>query len=137
MKTLRTIAAVVVAFVLVFGPTVAFAATTLTISSNATSYAGQATIQISGTVTPAPAVSNTAVVVTTKGPAGAVDTGEATVATGTGAYSYTLVSGGSTAWTTGTYTVNGTWGFAGVTATATTTFSYTAASTGGGTGNAD
>jgi len=136
MKTLRTIAAVVVAFVLVFGPTVAFAATTITATPNATSYSGQATVQITGTVTPAPSSSSSAVVVTTKGPAGVVDTGEAPVATGTGAYTYTYVSGGSTGWVTGTYTVNATWGFGGVVASTTSTYTYTAASS-GGSGPAD
>jgi heme/copper-type cytochrome/quinol oxidase subunit 2 len=63
MKTLRTIAAVIVAVVLVFGPTIAFAAgETVTVTTGAPTYAGQSTIQVTGTVTPAPTVSNTAVV---------------------------------------------------------------------------
>ena len=66
MKTLRTLATVLLAAVLVLGPTVAFGATlTMTLATNAPSYAGQATIQVTGTITPAPATSNTAVVVTT------------------------------------------------------------------------
>ena len=135
MKTLRTIAAIVVAFVLVFGPTVAFAATTITATANATSYSGQQNIQISGTVSPAPSSASSAVVVTTKGPAGVVDTGEAAVATGTGTYTYPYVSGGSVGWVSGTYTVNATWGFGGVTASTTTTYTYAASI--GNTGNAD
>jgi len=135
MKTLRTIAAVIVAFVLVLGPTVAFAATTITATPNATTYSGQATIQISGTVSPAPSSSSSGVVVTTNGPAGVADTGTTPVAAGTGTYTYTYVSGGNVAWVTGTYTVNATWGFGGVTATTTTTFSYTAATSGGGGAN--
>lgn len=137
MKTLRTIAAVIVAVALVFGPTIAFAAgETVTVSTSASTFAGQSTIQVSGTVTPAPTVSNTAVVVTTKGPAGAVDTGTAPVATGTGAYTYTFVTGGSTMWVSGTYTVNATYGGPGGSGSATTTFSYMASGTGGGGGPA-
>jgi len=40
MKTLRTIAAVLVAAVLVLGPTIAFAAATVTVTTNASTYAG-------------------------------------------------------------------------------------------------
>src|SRR5882762_9002468 len=126
MKTLRTIAAVLLSAFLVFGPTLAFAAgETVTATPNASSYSGQATIQISGTVTPAPTISSTAVVVTTKGPAGVVDTGTANVFTGTGAYTYTFVSGGSANWVTGTYVVNATYGGPGGSGSATTTFTYT------------
>jgi uncharacterized protein YoxC len=137
MKTLRTIAAVIVAVVLVFGPTIAFAAgETVTATTNATSYQGQSTIQVTGTVSPAPTVTTTSVVVTTRGPAGAVDTGTAAVATGTGQYQYTFVSGGSTMWVTGTYTVNATYGGPGGTGSTTTTFSYTAIGPGGSGGPA-
>jgi hypothetical protein len=126
MKTIRTLTAVILAAVLVLGPAVAFGATlTMTLQTNQPTYAGQSTIIVSGTVTPAPTISTTAVVITTKGLSGAVDIGEATVATGTGAFTYTLVSGGSSAWTSGTYTINGTWGAQGNTATKTTTFTYT------------
>jgi hypothetical protein len=132
MKTLRTIAAVMIAVALVFGPTMAFAAgETVTVSTNA-SYFGQSTIQVTGTVTPAPTVSSTAVVVTTRGPAGAVDTGPAVVATGTGAYTYVFVSG-SQLWVTGTYTVNATYGGPGGTGSAITTFTYQTGTTGGTT----
>jgi hypothetical protein len=125
MKTIRTIAAFIIAAVLVLGPAVAFGATsTMTLSTNAPSYSGQSTIVVTGTISPAPTMPNTAVVITTTGPAGAVDIGEATVATGTGAFTYTFVSGGTTSWTTGTYTINGTWGAQGNTATKTTTFTY-------------
>jgi len=137
MKTLRTIAAIIVAAVLVFGPTVAFAAgETVNVATNSGTYSTGSVIQVSGTVSPAPAASNTAVVVTTKGPAGAVDTGTANVATGSGAYTYTFVAGGSTLWVTGTYTVNATYGGPGGTGSGTATFAYTASSiVGGGGGN--
>ena len=129
MKTLRTIAAVLVAAVMVLGPTVAFAAATVTVSTNATSYAGLNPIQVTGTVSPAPTVSNTAVVITTMGPAGAVDVGTAIVATGTGAYSYGMVPGGSTMWVTGTYTVNATYGGPSGSGSATATFTYSSSGT--------
>jgi hypothetical protein len=131
MKTLRTIAAILVAVALVFGPTIAFAAgEAVTISTNASSYSGQATIQVTGTVTPPPSVTNTAVVVTTKGSSGVVDTGTAIVATGSGDYTYVFVAG-SPMWVTGTYTVNATYGGPGGTGSATTTFGYQAAGQGG------
>ncbi len=125
MKTLRTIAAVILAAVMVLGPTLAFAAgETVTVATNASSYAGQQTIQVTGTVTPAPAGSGSAVVVTTKGPAGVVDTGTANVATGTGSWAYTFVSGGSASWVTGNYVVNATYGGIGGTGSSTTSFAY-------------
>ena len=133
LKTTRTISAIALAAFLVLGPALAFGATrTMTLATNNPSYAGQATISVTGTISPAPTIANTAVVVTTKGPAGAVDIGEASVATGTGAFTYVFVSGGSAMWTTGTYTVNGTWGGQGDTASAITTFTYTATGQGGG-----
>jgi len=136
LKTIRTISAIALAAFLVLGPALAFGATrTMTLSTNNPSYVGQATISVTGTVSPAPTISNTAVVVTTKGPAGAVDIGEATVATGTGAFTYVFVSGGSANWVTGTYSVNATWGGQGDTATAIATFTYTSSNTGGGGGS--
>jgi hypothetical protein len=130
MKTLRTIATVLLAAVLVLGPAVTFAATnTMTLTTNQTTYAGSGQlIQVSGTVTPAPTTANSAVILTTKGPMGQVDIGNAPVATGTGSFAYTFVTGGTSSWVTGTYTINGTWGQSGNTATATATFSYTAPS---------
>jgi len=133
MKTLRTIAAILLAAFMVLAPVVAFAAgETVTVATNATSYSGASTIQVTGTVTPAPTSTNTAVVVTTKGPAGVVDTGTVPVATGTGAYAYTFVAGGSPMWTSGTYVVNATYGGPGGTGSATASFAYTAGGTGGG-----
>ena len=124
MKTLRTIATVLLAAFLVLGPLAAFAAgETVTVTTNAQTYSGQATIQVSGTVTPAPSSAGTSVVVTTTGPMGAVDTGPAPVAATTGTYSYVFVAG-SNLWAPGTYTVNATYGGPGGTGSATTTFSY-------------
>jgi hypothetical protein len=124
MKTLRTIATVLLAAFLVLGPMAAFAAgETVTVTTNAQTYTGQATIQVSGTVTPAPSSAGTSVVVTTTGPMGAVDTGEAPVASATGTYSYVFVAG-SNLWSSGTYTVNATYGGPGGTGSGTTTFAY-------------
>jgi hypothetical protein len=124
MKTLRTIATVLLAAFLVLGPMAAFAAgETVTVATNAQTYTGQATIQISGTVSPAPSSAGTSVVVTTTGPMGAVDTGEAPVIATTGMYSYVLVAG-SNLWAPGTYTVNATYGGPGGTGSKTTTFAY-------------
>ena len=133
MNTTRTIATIALAAFLVLGPALASGATrSMTLTPNSSSYSGQATITVTGTISPAPTIANTAVVVTTKGPAGAVDIGEAVVATGTGAFTYVYVSGGSANWVTGTFTVNGTWGAQGDTASAITTFTYTAGQNGGG-----
>lgn len=132
MNTLRTIATVLAAAFLVLGPVAAFGAgETVTVSTDHPSYSGMANIQISGTVTPAPSVSNTAVVVTTTGPMGAVDTGEAPVATSTGAYNFVVVSGGPS-WTSGTYTVNATYGGPGGSGSAIVTFLYNATQSGNG-----
>ncbi|HEV2174034.1 MAG TPA: hypothetical protein VGS04_08125 [Nitrososphaerales archaeon] len=131
MKTLRTIATVLLAAFLVLGPVAAFAAgETVTVSTDAKTYSGNATIQVSGTVTPAPSAAGTAVVVTTTGPMGAVDTGTAPVAATTGTYSYVLVAG-SPQWIGGTYTVNATYGGPGGTGSMTTTFAYQGVGPGG------
>jgi len=131
MKTIRTIATVMLAAFLVLGPLAASAATSaMTLNPSATSYTGSATISYTGTISPAPTIASS-VVVTTTGPSGAVDIGTAAVATGTGTFTYTLVAGGNANWVQGTYTVNGTWGAQGNTATKTTTFTY---SPGTGTG---
>src|SRR5271169_5973957 len=131
MKTNRTIATVILAAFLVLGPLAASGASAMTITTNSQTYSGQADITISGTVTPTPTVASN-VVVTTKGPMGAVDIGSTPVSTTTGAFSYSIVSGGNAAWVSGQYTVNGTWGASGNTATATTTFAYAASGGGGG-----
>jgi hypothetical protein len=131
MNTTRTIATVLLAAFLVLGPVAAFAAgETVTVSTNASTYSGNATINVSGTVSPAPTAAGTAVVITTTGPMGAVDTNEAPVAATAGTYTYVLVAGGP-GWTTGTYTVNATYGGPGGTGAATSTFTYTGASTSG------
>jgi trimeric autotransporter adhesin len=128
MKTIRAIATILLAAFMVLGPLAAHAAaSTMTLQTNAPTYSGQATIIITGTISPAPTIASS-VVITTRGPVGAVDIGTAAVATGTGAFTYSLVSGGSATWVTGAFTVNGTWGAQGNTATMTASFLYSAAS---------
>jgi len=135
MKTIRTIAAILVAAFLVLSPALALAAgETVTVATNASSYGSQSTVQVTGTVSPAPTTSSTAVTVTTKGTAGVVDIGTATVGT-TGTYSYAFVTGGSANWQAGSYTVNATYGGPGGSGSATTTFTYTGGSSGGGAAN--
>jgi hypothetical protein len=132
MKTTRTIATVLLAAFLVLGPTLAFAAgETVTVTTDASSYTGTTPIHVSGTVTPAPTVSNTNVVITTKGPNGVVDTNSINVAQTTGTFAYTIAPG-SAIWITGQYTVNATYGGPGGTGSQTTTFQYQA---NGGVGN--
>jgi len=129
MKTLPTLATAAIAVFLVLGPVAAFAATTVTVATNSNSYNGVQTVSVTGTVTPAPGA-GTNVVITTRGPAGVVDINSVPV--NSGAFSYALVTGGSTTWVSGTYTVNATWGGPGGTASATATFTYTPSSGGGG-----
>jgi len=121
MKTLPTLATAVIAAFLVLGPAVAFAATTVSVATNTNSYNGVQTVAVTGTVSPAPAA-GTSVVITTKGPSGVVDIGSVPV--NSGAFSYAFVTGGSTNWVTGTFTVNATWGGPGGSASGTTQFVY-------------
>jgi hypothetical protein len=126
MKTIRTIATVILAAFMVLGPVAAYAAgATMTISTSSPTYSGSQAITITGTITPAPSIASN-VVITTIGPMGAVDITSQPVNIGTGTFSYTFTAGGSAGWTSGTYTVNGTWGASGNTATKTTTFIYSA-----------
>ena len=132
MKTIRTIATVILAAFLVLGPAVVYGAgATMTISTNAPpgGFSGQASITISGTITPVPTIASN-VVITTKGPMGAVDINSVPVSMADGSFTYTFVAGGSAAWVSGQYTVNGTWGAQGNTATQTTTFAYTSGGVG-------
>jgi len=128
MKTIRTIATVMLAAFLVLGPVAALGATsTMTLATNAASYSGQADITVSGTISPAPTIASN-VIITTTGTSGAVDINSVPVGTGTGTFTYTIVAGGNANWVSGTYTVNATWGAQGNTATKTTTFTYTGVS---------
>jgi len=132
MKTIRTIATVLLAAFMVLGPLAASAAgATMTLTTDKPTYSGSQAITISGTISPTPSVASN-VVLTTTGPMGAVDINSVPVSTSTGAFTYTYTAGGNAGWVSGTYTVNGTWGASGNTATTTTTFIYTAGQSGGG-----
>jgi hypothetical protein len=98
----------------------------VTLQTNAPSYSGVGPIQITGQVSPAPGP-NTAVVITIHNSAGGVAEITEVVPNPTaGSFSYTSYPGGNAAWTTGTFTVNATWGGDGETATQVSTFAYTA-----------
>jgi trimeric autotransporter adhesin len=128
MKTIRTIATVLLAAFLVLGPVAAFAAgETVTVSTNSSTYSGNAAIQVSGTVTPPPSAAGTAVVIVITGPMGAVDTGEANVAASTGTYASTFEAG-SPSWVSGPYTVNATYGGPGGTGFGLANFTYSSVS---------
>jgi len=104
---------------------------TITVSTDVKSYVSGQQIKVSGTVSPAPGPS-TAVGVRIFGPGGShplVAVGDAPVGSTTGDYNYTFVAGGSSQWTTGTYTVNATWGAYPPAIFHTTTFNYTASTT--------
>jgi hypothetical protein len=136
LKTIRTIATAILAAFLVLGPAMAFAAgETVTVATDQGSYTGNAIIHVSGTVTPAPTGSNTAVTITTKAPNGAaVDINTASVAVSSGAYTYTIAAGSSLWMNSGTYTINATYGGPGGTGSGTATFSYQFGAGGGGGG---
>jgi prefoldin subunit 5 len=131
MKTLPTLAAALLAALVVLGPTVAYGATTVTVAAGAPSYLGAATITITGSVTPVPTVPTNVVLTITNPNGGVADYSSNAVSLSTGAYSYSIVAGGSANWNVpGTYTVTATVS----SVSATTTFQYTP--TGGvGTGS--
>jgi hypothetical protein len=98
----------------------------VTLQTNSPSYSGVGPIKITGQVSPAPGP-DTAVVITIDNPARSVaEITEVVPNPTTGSFSYTAHPGGNAAWTTGTFTVNATWGGAGETATQVATFAYTA-----------
>jgi hypothetical protein len=98
----------------------------VTLQTNSPSYSGVGPIEITGQVSPAPGP-NTAVVITIDNPAQSVaEITEVVPNPTTGSFSYTAYPGGNAAWTTGTFTVNATWGGDGETATHVAAFAYTA-----------
>lgn len=116
--------------ILVAGLTItqaAFAATyTLTVTAGASSYQGIQPISISGQVSPNPGP-NTAAVVQVFSPTGKlVLAGSQSVNASTGKFTFTGVTGGTSDWVTGTYSVNATWGAYGPQLNAKATFVYTA-----------
>jgi hypothetical protein len=129
MKALPAIAAVAIAMALVMSPMVVNAAGAITFTSPASgaSYSNSQTYTISGTISPAPTQADQ-VGITVKNPSGqTVDL--ASVSVSSGSFSYTTAVGGTSAWTSGTYTISALDSYG---ATGTTTFSYTAPASAGG-----
>ena len=126
MKTLPAIAAVSIAMALLLVPLASFAAGSITFSSPASgaSYTGSQSYTISGTVSPAPTQPDN-VGITVKNPSGqTVD--QDTAAVTSGAFSYSTAVGGTSSWTSGTYTITATDSFG---ATGTTTFTFSTGTT--------
>jgi hypothetical protein len=139
--TRRTLAAAGIGMFIAFlflAPLAVFAASsTVTITTDKTFYpSGTNTINVSGTVTPAPGVSGTFVAVSISAPngGGSVDANEFAVNSATGAYSGSFVTGGPTYAAQGIYTITA--NYNGGTASATFQYGNTTSSTsqtGGGT----
>lgn len=107
------------------------AATTYTVSlqTDAASYSGSQPIVISGTVSPAPGA-NTGIIISITNSQGALaDIDEVIPGQSTGAFSFTSHPGGNSAWISGTFSVNATWGGDGETASSVVTFTYSATAT--------
>jgi hypothetical protein len=118
MKSLATSAAGIVVLLLLVAPVVAMA-DSVSLNTGAGSYSGSQTITISGTITPA--ASGVNVFIQTSNPQGTlVDAASVTTNPTTGAFTYSLVAGGSSSWISGTYTVTAT----SPTASGTTSFTY-------------
>lgn len=101
----------------------------ITVQTDKTAYTGANAILITGKVVPAPGP-NTAVFVSILNPyASPVDFGSEAVDPNTGAFSHKTVAGGTGNWTSGTYTVNATWGAFGTVVFQTATFTYSASVT--------
>ncbi|HUK75834.1 MAG TPA: hypothetical protein VLU99_08575, partial [Nitrososphaerales archaeon] len=113
------------AFALSLAISPAYATTyTMTLQTDASSYSGLQPILITGAISPVPGA-NTAVIITVKNQAGTVaDITEVIPSTVDGSFSYTSHPGGNAAWTSGTFTVNATWGGNGATASSVVTFAY-------------
>jgi hypothetical protein len=133
LKTIPALIATALVLALIFSPLVAHAAGSITFSSppSGTAYKGTQSYSITGVITPAPGVADSAFI-TVKNPSGqTVDATSASVNPSTGAFTYPTATGGSQNWVTGTYTISATDSYG---ATGTTTFTYTASGGGQATG---
>ena len=125
MKTIPALIATALVLALIFSPLVAHAAGNITFSSPASgsAYKGTQAYSITGVITPAPGVADSAFI-TVKNPSGqTVDAQSASVNPSTGGFTYPTATGGSSNWVTGTYTITATDSYG---ATGSTTFTYTA-----------
>lgn len=101
------------------------AGSTITVQTDASSYSGAQKLTASGAVSPAPGP-GTAVFLKISNPAGTnVAVGQASVDGSTGSYQGTFVLGGTSAWTSGTYTLSATWGNSASTAPVNASVSFT------------
>ena len=113
-------------FLLAFSvaPVHAAGAYSVFLQTDQSSYSGAQSIKITGTITPPPGP-NTAVIITVKNSAGSVaDINEVTPSSTNGSFSDVSIAGGNSAWVSGMFSVNATWGGDGATATNFVTFSY-------------
>jgi hypothetical protein len=95
---------------LFLAPFAVFAAGSVTLATDKSSYAGTATIHVSGTVTPTPTTASF-VAVSIAGPTGGtVDANQFAVSTTNGSYNGTFVTGGPNYATNGTYTITANYG---------------------------
>jgi hypothetical protein len=136
LKSIAAISVVALAAFLFLSPLAVVAAgATVTVKTDQSSYSGAQSITVFGTVSPTPS-SSSYIVINAKNPSGAVVlSGESSVSTTDGSYSESFVTGGSPNWVAGTYTVNATYSFNGVSGSGTTTFTYTpTSSSSGGSG---
>jgi hypothetical protein len=107
-----------------FIPVQAATTYTMTLQTDIPSYSGAQPITITGVISPAPGP-NTGVIITVKNPVGTVaDVNEVFPGPTNGSFSDVSYPGGNAAWTSGTFTVNATWGGSGGTASKIATFVY-------------
>lgn len=112
-----------------FAPAHAATVYTMTLQTDAPSYSGVQPITMTGVVSPAPGP-NTGVIITIKNSVGSVaDINEVFPSATNGSFTDVSVPGGNPAWTTGTFSVNATWGGGGATASKVVTFAYSATAT--------
>jgi hypothetical protein len=133
MKPFPLLIATALVLALIFTPLVAHAAGSITFSSPASgsAYKGTQAYTITGVITPAPGVADSAFI-TVKNPSGqTVDATSASANPSTGSFTYNTATGGSSNWVTGTYTITATDSYG---ATGSTTFTYTAVGGGPATG---
>jgi len=132
LKTLQTISvAVLTAFLLLSPLAVLAQGATVTVHTDTTSYSGAQSLTVFGTVSPTP-TTTTYISITAKSPTGAtVLSGVSAVSTSDGSYSQGFVTGGSSSWTSGTYTVNATYVSGTISGSETTTFAYSSSTSSG------
>jgi uncharacterized protein YoxC len=131
MKTIPTIATALLVSLLVLSPALAFAAGSLTVSTDKSSYTGSNTITITGSATPAPGAGYEALITVTN-PSGTIVYQLPTpIDPSTGVFTpLSFAAGGSSSWTSGTYSVTAsTQGYT----SGLTSFTYTCTTCGGTT----